>query len=172
MTTELIKKIDLLIESGRSWRAKEILRGKIGREEYSADLYRIYGEVLLSFGEMYEAGKYLFLSGSENNPAHDEAIEIFLSRHTGKGVYGFFSLLPRKFTMASNENYPRSVLRYIEAKGYKKKVINRIQRGEFQNPDKFPLFLRFIFGSVAMTLMLSIFVGLWVISSEIYSWLF
>jgi len=127
MTTELKRKIDTLIKSGMSWRAKEILRGKIGKERYSAELYEMYGEVLLSFGEVYEAGKYLFLSGSSNNPAHSKAIDVFLSRQSRKDAYSFFSLLPRKFVMAHKDKYPQSVLAYIEAQGYKKKDVKNIK---------------------------------------------
>ena len=66
------------MESGRLWRAKEILEGNISKG-YSIPLYRAFGDLLFRMGAMPEAGKYLFLAG-EVDPKYGEAIEIYLKR--------------------------------------------------------------------------------------------
>jgi hypothetical protein len=93
--------------AGRTWRAKEILRGNIGQSPYTPKLYVAYGELLLRLGENDEAGKYLLLAGS-SQPAHQPAIDLFLRRH-GSSPRQLFSRFPTQARRVGLDHFPTRV---------------------------------------------------------------
>jgi tetratricopeptide (TPR) repeat protein len=103
-----IEKARIEINRGRLWKAKEILRGAIGQREYDLDLYRAYGELLLKMGELPEAGKYLFLSGSESVD-HESAVQEFLRRWGAHGSRLLYSRFPARARVFPVSRYPRNV---------------------------------------------------------------
>lgn len=103
-------------QAGRLWRAKEILRGHIGAKPYDSTLCLEYGEVLLELGDVPEAGKYLFLAGSELSE-HAESVRVFLERH-GKSVEQLQAHFPSRARGLAPEAYPPLVQRVLEQGGY------------------------------------------------------
>jgi hypothetical protein len=172
MDKTLEKKITKLRDSDLSWKAKEILSGKIGQQEYQPELYRLYGEVLLDLGDMYEAGKYLFLGGGADDPKCREAVSIFLQRHNKKDAYGFFALMPKRFVAAAPELYPESVREYIKEQGFKKKDLEKIQLRYSAEAGDLSIYEKAFFTSAAALMIVAIIIGLWVIISTAYGWLF
>jgi hypothetical protein len=57
------KNVDDALGRGALWRAKEILRGRVASSQYDPVLFERYGAVLLEAADLFEAGKFLFLSG-------------------------------------------------------------------------------------------------------------
>src|SRR5207244_2839830 len=56
------KRVDDALARGELWRAKEILRGRVASSHFDPVLFERYGEVLLAAADLFEAGKFLFLS--------------------------------------------------------------------------------------------------------------
>lgn len=104
-------------QAGRLWRAKEILRGHIGAKPYDVSLYLEFGEVLLELGDVPDAGKFLFLAGSEL-PQHAEAVQVSLERH-GKSVTQLQAHFPSRARGLAPEAYPPLVQRVLERGGYR-----------------------------------------------------
>lgn len=92
------------LRAGRPWRAKEILEGSLRHAGYDVELFEKLGVVLLTMGDLPQAGRYLFLSGCRD-AKYDEAIRIFISRH-GKDVRGFYQTFPRVAKLNSLSEYP------------------------------------------------------------------
>ena len=105
--------VDHEVAAGRLWRAKEILQGRLPSAGYDAGLYERYGILLLQLGDMKEAGKYLFLSGSRK-PAYEQAIGIFIGRHA-KSVNTLYGSFPAAVRAADPSSYPASVLDELQA---------------------------------------------------------
>lgn len=57
------QRLNAELEKGKIWRAKEMLRGRIGQPLYDTELYAEYGKLLFQVEDYYEAGKFLFLGG-------------------------------------------------------------------------------------------------------------
>lgn len=104
-------------QAGRLWRAKEILRGNIGSQPFDPALCLAYGELLLELGDVPEAGKFLFLAGSEL-PQHADAVQVFLGRHA-KSLGQLEAHLPRQARGLAPESYPPFVRRVLEQGGYR-----------------------------------------------------
>src|SRR5687768_8620328 len=104
------------IESGRAWRAREILSGRIGSGAgYDTTLFEQYGNVLLLTGELYLAGKYLFLSG-ERNERYEEAISLFVSRQRG-GWRDTVGRFPNRARLKELADFPPAVREELEKLG-------------------------------------------------------
>lgn len=170
MDKKLVEKILRLRCSGDSWKAREILSGRIGQQEYDPELYRLYGEVLLELGDTYAAGKFLFLGGSEQLK-HKEAISIFLNRNKNHDAYGFFALMPKKFVKSDPARYPESVSNYINESGFKKKDLYRIQSRFSDEAVSLTIHEEIFFSSAAGLMIIAIIIGLWVIISTAYGWI-
>jgi hypothetical protein len=91
------------LDAGRTWRAREILQGRIASMPYDAARYEQYGAVLLALGDVAEAGRFLFFSGARD-AEYADAIDVFLTRHDSAGrlssamptrVRGHVTALPR-----------------------------------------------------------------------------
>ncbi len=172
MDKALEKRISRLRDSGIQWKAKEILSGKIGQQEYQPDLYRLYGEVLFELGDMHEAGKYLFLGGAKDDPKYRKAVSIFLQRHNKKDAYGFFALMPKRFVAAAPDLYPKSVRDYITEHGFKKKDLDKIRSRYSSEAGELSIYEKVFFASAAALMFIAIIIGLWVIISTAYRWIF
>lgn len=105
------------IDEGRLWRAKEILRGNIATRGFDLELYEEYGRLLRELGEELEAGKYLFLSGA-NNEEYLPAIRLCLAR-TGTSAELLRSTFPAAARDLRLEYYPSNVRDELEKRGYK-----------------------------------------------------
>lgn len=103
------------IESGRLWRAKEILRGNLGTTGFDPLLYESYGRVMLLTHEMVEAGRFLFLSGVRN-PEYEEAISLYLYRH-GANWANLIGTFPFSARMPQLSEYPPVVAAHLKDLG-------------------------------------------------------
>ena len=110
------KRAETEIREGRPWRAKEILRGNICTRPYSPELYGRYGELLIGLGDELEAGKYLFLAGSDD-ARHRQAIDLFL-RRCGPSGGELHSRFPARARRLSLEHYPPMVREALSSRGY------------------------------------------------------
>ena len=105
------------LERGRLWRAKEILRGRVGEKAFDPALYEQYGAVLLAMQDELQAGRYLFLSGARR-PEYEVAIATYLERHdTGhwRRLVGSFT---NRVKARTPNQLPPAVREHLLAKGY------------------------------------------------------
>ena len=112
---EILARVEREIGAGRSWRAKEVLRGALATRAEPALLER-YGRLLDALGERYEAGKYLFLSGAWG-PDCEDAIQLFLSRNAQRLDDDFVQLFPAAVRRLPFEQLPRRVQDELQARG-------------------------------------------------------
>lgn len=166
--TEL--KVRELVRSGEAWKAREILSGQIGQAKYDPDLYALYGELLLHLGDVYEAGKYLFLSGVPFTGKHKEAVDVFLGRQAKKDASAFFSLMPRRFTEANIDEYPASVRALLNERGYRKKDVGSIRTRNGAESEPLPWPVRFVFGGLTLLLLCALVIGLWTTIATLLGW--
>jgi hypothetical protein len=114
--------------AGRLWRVKEILQGRLRDAGYDAALYERYGFVLLQMGDLVEAGKYLFLSGSRH-PDYRESIGLYMTRH-GKSLRTLSDSFPAGVRRTEIASYPENVLADIQAAGFSVRELKRATRKE------------------------------------------
>ena len=115
MKPDLRTRVEKEIRQGRGWRAKEILAGHIGNDDYDPELYALYGRVLRRLGDEVEAGKYLFLSG-EVQGDEQQAVALFLARcGPGEMLHASFPARARNLRI---RYYPDSVRAELEARNY------------------------------------------------------
>jgi len=119
---DLYERVDDAIAEGKLWRAKEMLQGNIGTRGYDTKLFDRYGQVLLAMGDLVEAGRYLFLSG-ERKPDYEEAIGLYLARHTRKDPRNLLGTFPQPARLQKLDAYPEAVRRALEDLGIKDKVL-------------------------------------------------
>ena len=104
------------IDAGRVWRAKEILAGRVGSaRDYDAALFEQYGAILLQTNDLYQAGKYLFLS-AERKPEYEAAIALFLSRQRG-GWRDAVGRFPNPLKRKQFAEFPPAVAASLEKLG-------------------------------------------------------
>lgn len=104
------------LSEDKLWRAKEILRGRIGSLPFSPDLYEQYGAVLLEMEDLLQAGKYLFLSG-RRRPEYETPIELFLSRYGKKGGKALADSFPTAVKVLSLASLPDNVQLELTSRG-------------------------------------------------------
>lgn len=92
---------DEFFSSANLWRSKEKIRGQISSREFDPEIFRLYGEILLSMHDTLDAGRYLFFSGARANQ-YQQAIELFLARFDGKPPARLFEQAPR--SLRQNQN--------------------------------------------------------------------
>lgn len=94
------------------------MRGAISSSTYATeiDVLEVYGTLLDGLGDRYEAGKYLFLSGT-TDPKHADAIEVFLSRTRKLHANALMAQFPGALRRAGLGHLPESVRTYLESRG-------------------------------------------------------
>lgn len=158
--------VDHEVAAGRLWRAKEILQGRLPSAGYDTCLYERYGSILLQLGDMKEAGKYLFLSGSRK-PAYEQAIGIFIGRHANSinTLYGSF---PAAVRGAAPSSYPACVLDELQALDFS---LGRLQGMRQREKATESSWTDKAFGIGAVTLFLLLIFGFVVQSFRGLGWL-
>jgi hypothetical protein len=121
--TEILKRVEAEIAVGRAWRAKETLRGALATRA-EPELLERYGRLLDSLGERYEAGKYLFLSGSRT-PDCREAIQVFLTRNAARRDADFVKLFPVAVRRLPFQQLPPPVQEDLKARGVRQDRFSR-----------------------------------------------
>jgi hypothetical protein len=107
---------------GNLWRAKEILSGSIPNSGYDCELFEKLGIVLLEMGDLPEAGRFLFLSGRRME-TYDEAIQIFLSKHSNN-PRSLFASFPRVAKLVARADYPDTVRARLKELGFPEHLRN------------------------------------------------
>ncbi len=160
---------DQAVASGKLWRAKEILQGNIGTQDFHPQLYERYGHLLLQMGDLIEAGKYLFLSGSRDD-RYKEAITLFLDKHRRHPEH-IFGALPMKAKWTPWRKLPPAVRDDMSQLGISRRRHRRRQaeeRGELISRDYFDLRQAFIF--VVLAGLIGCFVvGLWTVGRALWT---
>ena len=119
----LLARIDDEVAAGRLWRAKEIVRGRIGNTWPNSAVVERYGQILLRMGDDVEAGKYLWLSGVRR-AEYEQAIALFLRRHTRQGREILLAQIPKSFRRIPFNELPLEIRNELTAYG--------IRRGDFE----------------------------------------
>ena len=101
------------IENKRFWRAKEILQGAINNFGYDVNLYFAFGELLFLMGDLVEAGKYLFLSGSRESK-FIESIDIYKSKFNSNSHQQLYSSFPSRAQLNKLSDYPQIVMNELK----------------------------------------------------------
>ena len=88
----LIQRLDHERSRGRLWRARELAQ-QYPRALYDPELWLRCGETFLEIHDPERAGRLLFLAGSRD-PAHGEAIALYLARHDAHAIRRHLGRLP------------------------------------------------------------------------------
>src|SRR5215204_5089986 len=105
---DYLARVEKAVAEGKLWRAKEILQGNIAAAPFDPALYERYGTVLLAMGDLVEAGKYLFLAGT-NEPEYLDAKELYLSRYAKNGWQHLYGTFPSRAKSLDLGEYPEPV---------------------------------------------------------------
>jgi hypothetical protein len=102
-----IEKAKTEVAGGRNWRAKEILQGAVAKThaDLEPEFLEVYGVLLDSMGDRFEAGKYLFLSGRRID-AYVDPIELFLDRTRRSHVNDLIAQFPAQIRTRGLGNLP------------------------------------------------------------------
>lgn len=123
-----LRRAEAEVASGRSWRAKEILRGCVGSADYALnpELLEAYGALLDRLGDRYEAGKYLFLAGS-TDAKHQEAIAVYMDRNRRATANDLVAQFPAAFRHQGLGHLPDSVKAELERRGIDARELSRME---------------------------------------------
>ena len=154
------------LRAGRLWRAKEVLQGSLRHAGYDIELFEKLGLVLLTMGDLPEAGRYLFLC-ARRDPSYDEAIRTFLSRHE-KNPRGLYQAFPRVAKLNSISEYPEPLQDELKELGLPKVLKGEAARTSIKEGGsrKDTVIALGILGSVAILLILGV-----IKIFEIFRWL-
>lgn len=123
-----IRKAQAEVAVGRTWRAKEILRGCVGSVDYALhpELLEAYGALLDQLGDRYEAGKYLFLSGS-TNVEHQAAIGVYMDRNRLATANDLVAQFPAAIRYRGLGHLPLRVKTELEKRGIDAPELQRME---------------------------------------------
>ncbi|WP_438480367.1 DUF6584 family protein [Oleiharenicola lentus] len=156
------------VTSGKLWRAKEILAGHIGSTGYTPELFAAYGKVLAQMNDSKEAGKYLLLSGLENDE-DKAAIELYVSSVREKPYTWIRSQFPSSARNLSSEKYPQSVYSQLRELGFPEHLAGRQEKTPFAKSSKWKEGAAIILGFTILGLIVvGLLHGLYVVGK----WLF
>ena len=163
--TEFIKGA---VRENEHWRAKERLQGRLSQNVYDPELFESYGFVLLAMNDTVEAGKYLFLSGVRD-PSYLPAIDIYLSRYSGKGIQHITHTFPKAAQSAPFTAYPETVIDELRERGFSTSEVTKELRAKSEpgNPSGLG-----IAGSVFATVLFAVIVGFLVSAVRGLVWLY
>ena len=119
------KNVDEALERGELWRAKEILRGRVASSQYDPVLFERYGAVLLAAADLFEAGKFLFLSGARTE-AYAQAISVFLGRYATGRAAALFYALPRSVQKTDMTLWPTIAIDELRNLGIDVRALQRV----------------------------------------------
>lgn len=142
------------VETGKLWRAKEHLSGRLAGRPFDPELHEQLGWVLLQMGDDLEAGRHLFLAQSER-PEHAEAVGLFLSRHGRGDWHDLLGALPSGAQRAPVRTLPSPAREVLRTLGMPE---NAPRRPVAAVAARQPSTLRILLGA-ALLLALSLFGG-------------
>ncbi len=101
---------------GRTWRARDMLRSRIGESAYDAAVFQLYADVLTEMRDDDEAGRYYFLSGERAGRA-GELAKAFLDRRTRRQLHLLWGEMPKAASRVESGSIPRVCYSDLEAAG-------------------------------------------------------
>ena len=114
---EFPPRVETAIRAGDLRFAKETLRCYLRTGPFDPATCEQLGAVLLELGEGLEAGRLLWLSGSER-PEYRDVIQHFLNRLAGSPWHSLIAQFPKSARRESVEHLPPRVLATLRAHGY------------------------------------------------------
>lgn len=120
MKPDLLHRVENEIVNGRAWRAKEILRSTFPKE-FDPEHCEVYGRVLLQMDDLYEAGRYLFVSGGRN-PEYQPAIEVFIERFLELKMKKRWAVLPGRIHHVVTQDWPATTVDDLKRLGVYEEV--------------------------------------------------
>ena len=111
-----VDKADRALADGQLWRAKEILASRIGTLPLDPEVFERLGRVLLQMGDRLEAGRFLLVSG-KRQPEYQEAIALFVRRHSRGGWQDLLASLPAVVRRCKWSDLPPEARADLEAAG-------------------------------------------------------
>ena len=120
--TRAYARVEAELESGRYWRAKEMLSGRLCSAPYDAQLFRHYGALLRAMHDDDEAGRYFLLAGEvEAQPG--VLARAFLVRRRCQPFVSLWYSMPASGRRLSGPLPEGTQSLLIEA-GYDKKLVD------------------------------------------------
>ncbi|MGH1419871.1 MAG: hypothetical protein ACRBCJ_13515 [Hyphomicrobiaceae bacterium] len=113
------------ISSGRLWRAKEILQGRLANTKYDPELFHLYGDVLKQMGDLRLAGRFFFLSGHDDVKNND-CVSIFKDRDCRGTFSDFWGTMPKSVQNSAKDEIPNAVLDELVGLGFKKSEFDTV----------------------------------------------
>ncbi|MDP2601186.1 MAG: hypothetical protein Q8S00_01125 [Deltaproteobacteria bacterium] len=164
--------VDAALQRGELWRAKEILRGRVGRSEYDSLLFEKYGVILLRTADLYEAGKFLFLSGVRNEE-YAQPIQLFVDRHRRRQPNRIWYAFPRHVQRMNITQWPKSVVEELANFGVDIESLQRARESyafrKSSAKNKALLYFALVF---LFVIIVAFFVGVGVGLKAILAWFF
>jgi hypothetical protein len=114
---EFPPRVETAIRAGDLRFAKETLRSYLRTGPFDPATCEQLGAVLLELGEGLEAGRMLWLSGSER-PEYRDVIQHFLARLEGSPWHSFIAQFPKSARREPIERLPPRVLATLRERGY------------------------------------------------------
>jgi hypothetical protein len=114
------------IASGRLWRAKEILLGRMASSAYEPTLFAKLAEVLAEMRDDDEAGRYYLLGGSIASPAAENLAEAFLHRRRTLSIEALWETMPAAARRLSSASLPVATIELFTKSGYKREAIDAL----------------------------------------------
>ena len=109
------------VQAGRLWRAKEILGGNLACRAYDLALYEAYGRLLSTMGDDVQAGRFLFLSGSQD-PGDAGPVHLFLQKYGKNGWLQLVGTFPTAAKRTALAEYPTSVSEVLRGLGHPEQI--------------------------------------------------
>ncbi len=163
--------IEDAIRKNEHWRAKERLQGRLSQNVYDPDLFESYGFVLLAMNDTVEAGKYLFLSGARDS-IYSPAIDVYLSRYSGKGMQHIFYTFPKAAQSAPFSAFPNIVIDELQARGFSAKDVKKQLRSKSESGSSGSLgFAGYVFVTVVYALLVGFLISAVRGLAWLYEWL-
>src|SRR5215203_3361718 len=168
---DYLARVEKAVAEGKLWRAKEILQGKIAAAPFDPALYERFGTVLLAMGDLVEAGKYLFLAGT-NEPEYLDAKVLYLSRYARNGWQNLYGTFPSRAKLLDLSEYPEPVADELRRLGYPEHERRKLKAGQAATKPKTfkDRLLDILAISFVLFIVLCLFAGFVVIMRAIAGW--
>lgn len=100
--------------AGRLPEARGTLESALPWAGYDPDLFEQYGRVLLTVGEVIEAGRWLFVSG-RREPEYEHAIGAYLGKRGRRGGRRLYNSFPPQAKLGPPNKYPPPLCHELKA---------------------------------------------------------
>jgi hypothetical protein len=168
---DVLIRVETHLEAGRVWRAKEILRGTISGGRADVAILEAYGRLLVSVGDVVEAGKYLYLSGIRA-PAYAEPIALFTQRHAKRRGKDFVMQFPTVVRRQPFAALPVIVQDDLRQRGVTPDMLGTGAPRPRSNPPVSSLVWNAVGTLIAGVFILALLLGSWTMLSWVGAFLF